>query len=230
MTAHSTRAPAVAIVGAESTGKTDLAAALANRLRARGLRVAVVDEVLRGWCVREGRTPRPDEQMAIAAEQARRTDAARARPGADLVVTDTTPLMTAVYSDLLFEDLSLYPFALEHQRGYAATLLTGLDLPWVADGLQRDGPQVREPVDDRVRAALQLARLPYQVVYGQGDARVLHALDAIDSIANGRRHTLAAATIHSQTLPAAGWRCEGCGDPGCERRLFRDLQDRDGGS
>ena len=226
MTAPCPLAPAIAIVGAESTGKTDLAAALADRLRARGLRVAVVDEVLRGWCVREGRTPRPDEQMAIAAEQACRTDAARARPGTDLVVTDTTPLMTAVYSELLFDDLSLYPFALEHQRGYAATLLTGLDLPWVADGLQRDGPQVREPVDDRVRAALQHARLPYQVVYGQGDARALHAFDAIESIADGRRHTKATATFSSKTGFAALLRCEGCGDPGCERRLFRDLQDR----
>lgn len=226
MTATSPRAPAVAIVGAESTGKTDLAAALAARLQARGLQVAVVDEVLRGWCERAGRTPRPDEQMAIAAEQARRTDAARARPGTDLVVTDTTPLMTAVYSDLLFDDPSLYLFALAHQRGYAATLLTGLDLPWVADGLQRDGPQVREPVDGRVRAALQGARLPYQLVYGQGDARVLNALDAIDSIAGGRRQTPAAATFPSKMQPAAHWRCEGCGDPACERRLFTALRDR----
>ncbi|MFE8645759.1 AAA family ATPase [Sphingomonas sp. NCPPB 2930] len=227
MTTPAVPAPAVAIVGAESTGKTDLAAALAERLRARGLRVAVVDEVLRGWCVREGRTPRPDEQMAIAAEQARRTDAARARPGTDLVVTDTTPLMTAVYSELLFDDLTLYPFALEHQRGYAATLLTGLDLPWIADGLQRDGPQVRQPVDARVRAALQQARLPYQVVYGHGDARVLHALDAIDFIADGRRRMPATAPFSSKTGPAGTWRCEGCGDPACERRLFRALQDRD---
>ncbi|MCS4508975.1 AAA family ATPase [Xylophilus ampelinus] len=219
-------APAVAIVGAESTGKTDLAAALASHLRACGLRVTVVDEVLRGWCEREGRTPRPDEQMAIAAEQARRTDAARARPGTDLVVTDTTPLMTAVYSDLLFDDLSLYPFALEHQRGYAATLLTGLDLPWVADGLQRDGPQVREPVDARVRAALRRAALPCQVIYGQGDARLLHALDAINTIASGRLFITATGTFHSKKSPAPAWRCEGCGDPGCERRLFTALRDR----
>jgi hypothetical protein len=31
-------------------------------------------------------------------------------------VADTTPLMTAIYSDMLFDDTSLYPFALEHQR------------------------------------------------------------------------------------------------------------------
>ena len=39
---------------------------------ASGKTVAVVAEVLRDWCDREGRTPRRDEQAAIAQEQAHR--------------------------------------------------------------------------------------------------------------------------------------------------------------
>jgi hypothetical protein len=31
-------------------------------------------------------------------------------------VADTTPLMIAIYSDMLFDDKSLYDFALQHQR------------------------------------------------------------------------------------------------------------------
>jgi hypothetical protein len=46
------------------------------------------------------------------------------------------------------------------------TLLTALDLPWVADGLQRDGPHVREPVDDVLRELLLANALPFAVIGG----------------------------------------------------------------
>ena len=68
----------IAVLGAESTGKTELARALAARLQQRGITTTLVGEYLREWCEREGRTPRPDEQAAIAAKQTRRiAEAAR---------------------------------------------------------------------------------------------------------------------------------------------------------
>ena len=207
----------VALLGAESTGKTTLAGELQVHLQAQGLRVAVVAEVLREWCQRAGRSPRPEEQLAIAQEQERRVDAAAA--GADLVIADTTALMVAIYSAMLFEDGTLYRFALERQRGYHANLLTGLDLPWVPDGLQRDGPHVQGPIDALVREALQQAQVPYHVVYGHGPARLASALQALGS----------AGVIEPAQPPAAqaaaewSWRCEKCSDPVCEHRLFRRL-------
>lgn len=200
----------VALVGAESTGKTTLAASLATAWRARGASVAVVDEVLRRWCQEHGRVPRADEQAGIVAEQARLTEAVA---GVDLVIADATPLMVAVYSDLLFDDRSLYAAALAHHRGYGATLLMALDLPWVADGIQRDGPHVRGPVDARVRAALDGAGIAYSVVFGSGDARTRHALAAIDR------------AMHEPVVGDGGkpWTCEQCSDPDCEHRLFSRL-------
>jgi nicotinamide riboside kinase len=168
----------VAIVGAESTGKTALAQALAERLGPlTGLRCTWVSEWLREWCEREGRTPRADEQAAIARQQQALIDAAAAQH--DIVLCDTTALMTAVYSAMIFDDPSLLPYAVEQQRRCDLTLLTALDLPWVADGLQRDGPQVRVPVDTRVRAVLAAHRLPWSLVAGQGERRIEAALDAV---------------------------------------------------
>jgi nicotinamide riboside kinase len=209
----------VAVLGAESTGKTALTQALAQALRERGVRAKVVPEYLREWCDAAGRTPAAHEQRSIAREQARRILAVR---DADLVLADTTPLMTAVYSELLFADRTLHPFALAHQRHYDLTLLTGLDLPWVSDGLQRDGPHVREPVDRLVRSALQEAALSWHVVYGRGIARRDHALDAIfsvaliDHLALGYREK---PSDHTRWSPL----CTHCGDPMAERRLFRGL-------
>jgi hypothetical protein len=76
--------------------------------------------------------------------------------------------MIAVYSDLVFGDTSLYAAAEAEQRRYGLTLLTALDLPWQADGLQRDGPHVREPVDRQLRAALARAGIAFEPVSGSG--------------------------------------------------------------
>lgn len=171
----------IALLGAESTGKSTLATALATHLRQQGNSVAVVPEVLREWVTREGREPRPEEQLPIAQEQESRVDDAAAAAPDTIVIADTTALMVAIYSGMLFADGELYRFALERQRRYDLTLLLGLDLPWVADGLQRIGAQVREPVDALIRKALADAGLPYRVVYGQGAERVANALAAIDA-------------------------------------------------
>jgi nicotinamide riboside kinase len=175
----------VAIVGAESTGKTELAEALAPRLAGEfGLRCTWVAEYLREWCIRERCTPREHEQAAIADEQRRRIEeAARTH---DVVIADTTPLMTAVYSEFVFGDCSLYAGTLGWQRDRAAlTLVTGLDVPWRPDGVQRDGPHVRVPVDRLLRSALASAGLAYGVVYGNRGARIDAALRAVNKVLAG---------------------------------------------
>jgi nicotinamide riboside kinase len=208
----------IALLGAESTGKTELARALAQRLQERGIATTMVGEYLREWCDREGRTPRPDEQRSIAQEQTRRIDAAAA---SGVVVADTTALMTAVYSEQLFSDTSLHADALAAQARYAITLLTALDIPWVADAL-RDGDHAREPTDALVRAALTGARLSFAVVHGTGSERLSSAWNAINSIAGSEGRPRARGRFDSK--PASwSWPCEKCSDPECEHRLFSDL-------
>ena len=206
----------IALLGAESTGKSQLAQALCARLRQSGLTVHRVDEYLREWCDTHQRTPRQDEQRHIVETQIARVLAA---PADAVVIADTTPLMTAVYSQMLFNDNSLDALALAHQAVYDVTLLTGLDVPWVSDGLQRDGPHVREPVDKQVRRMLELAGVAYQVVYGSGEQRLVNALFCI-----GRQASDWVKQMERPELPAR-WSgpCETCGDGDCEHRLFTSL-------
>ncbi len=213
----------IAIVGAESTGKTWLARAAAERLAEHtGLAVAWVPEVLREWCDAAGRTPRPDEQAGIAAEQARRIDEAAARHA--IVIADTTPLTISVYSEYLFADRSLHAQALDWQRGCALTLLTALDLPWVADGHQRDGEHVREPVDALLRGLLIGARLPWASIAGTGEARLDAALDAITPLLRDleapRRGLFTRLAEREAAEPAWRWACD-CDAPDCEHALRR---------
>ena len=62
----------IAIIGAESTGKTQLAQELTAHLQASDSPARMVNEFLREWCEREQRTPLVSEQGGIAQEQARR--------------------------------------------------------------------------------------------------------------------------------------------------------------
>lgn len=202
----------IGLLGAESTGKTSLSEQLRDALEADGHAVATVSEYLREFCVLAGRVPRIDEQAPIAAEQTRRIAATAATH--DVVVADTTALMVAVYSELVFGDRSLYDTALRDHARCQLTLLMAIDLPWVADPLVREGPHVQQPVDQLVRAALQRSGMDYAVVMGSGQQRVAAALDAVrrsmqvtrDGIDRGARWQ---------------WQCEHCGDPDCERQALR---------
>ncbi len=205
----------VALLGGESSGKSTLARQLHAALGAQGIASALVPEHLRDWCERAGRAPLPHEQAALADEQTRRIEAARA----EVVIADTTALMVAAYSELYFEDRSLWPEALAAQRRMGLTLLMGLDLPWVHDGLFRDSPAVREATDAALRRELQAAGIGFQTVYGQGTRRLQAALRAVGA-------ALGRALLPDDPLLRQGsgrWRCEACSDPDCEHRLFSAL-------
>lgn len=195
----------ITLLGAESTGKTTLAHELGAQLASEGRRVAIVEEALRGFCDRHGRTPQQHEQAGIAAEQTRRI--AEAAASHDIVVADTSALMIAVYSELVFGDTALYAQALAEHARADLTLVTALDLPWQADGIIRDGPHVREPVDALVRSALARAGLPFAIVFGSGAQRLANALAA------------AQRALEPPAPQAARWHwvCERCGDADCER-------------
>jgi hypothetical protein len=131
--------------------------------------------------------------------------------------------MVAIYAGMLFSDGELLAFAAGRQRRYDATLVTGLDLPWVADGLHRDASQPREDVDALVRKLLHDAGVPFQVVYGQGPERLRGALQALASAG-----VLPAGIVDREDgggNKAWTWVCDKCSDPVCEHRLFTRLRE-----
>lgn len=132
----------IACIGGESTGKTTLATALAASVNG-----ALVPEVLRDFVVQHGRAPTQEEQQHLLREQrAREQQCVADHPGA-AIICDPATLMIAIYSELYFDDLSLYPTALEYARDYDALLWCRPDIPWVPEALQHDGPQFRARAD-----------------------------------------------------------------------------------
>ncbi len=222
----------IALLGAESTGKTQLSEGIAEALQSLVLQVTVVPETLREWCEAHNRTPLAHEQLEIAQQHAQRIFSI----DHGWVIADTSPLMTAIYSDFIFKDKSLYAQALLEQASFDITLVMGLDLEWIADGLQRDGAHVREPVDSLLRQALQSAGLPFKVIYGQSDARLSAALMAIQNGLHGLSPELGKNLASIQAIQSQRdvnqyglnqgkmvWRCDLCSDADCEHKLFSQL-------
>ncbi len=164
-----TEALRVAILGAESSGKSTLAAALAERYD-----TVWVPEFLREFVDTRARVPCATDQFFIARTQVERE--AQALPLARrFLFCDTTPLMTAIYSRRYFDGVDEQLAELVARTSYDLTLVTAPDSPWVADGLQRESDEIRQQVHAQLLLALAEARLPYLLLEGPLEQRIAQA-------------------------------------------------------
>lgn len=156
----------IAVLGAESTGKSTLAAALAAHYR-----TVWVPEYLREFVEEKQRTPQEKEQFLIASTQLEREDDA-ARAAGTFLFCDTTPLMTAVYSQFYFGSVDAMLESLLRVHCYDFTIVTEPSTPWIADGLQRESDAVRQAVHTLLLATLAAEAIPFLLVSGDVAERV----------------------------------------------------------
>jgi nicotinamide riboside kinase len=180
-------APArIAILGAESTGKSTLAQTLAQHRGTLRVPALWVPEYLREFVDTMQRVPHEDEQPGIARTQRAREDACAhelaGRPGS-LLFCDTTPLMTAVYSRVYWGRVPPDLLALEAAHDYALTLVAAPDLPWVPDGLQRDSEAARARVHATLLEVLEARGIAYALVEGD----LPHALRQAEALLGALR-------------------------------------------
>ena len=206
----------IAILGAECSGKTTLAQRLASELTHQGFAACFVSEALREWCDSNQRTPKANEQTAIAKLQIQRIQDA---PAVDYLIADTTALITAIYSEIIFNDTSLYPLALESHQSFDLTFVMGLDLLWVADGIQRDGVAIQSEFDTKLRHVLQSHGIGFSVIYGTGDERFDNAMTAVATMSKAQHLPQEKTTRQSPWQ----WVCDKCSDAQCEHRTFTAL-------
>jgi len=185
----------IVLVGAESTGKTTLAAAIAAHLRARGgafAHAAWVPEAGREVTAHKLAALGPaapmsglawgtDDFVDIAREQARRERAA-ARAGAPVLVCDTDAFATGIWHERYRGERSNEVDALGAAAPFHLYLLTHHDdVPFEQDGL-RDGEHLRAWMTARFVERLDADRRRWQWLRGSREVRVAHALAAIDAV------------------------------------------------
>ena len=158
----------VSVFGPESTGKSTLAVQLA-----RELETVHVPEFARGYLEsRGGVFTRPELDVLgegqIALEDALAHDANR------VLICDTDPLLSTVWSEVMYGEPSSWLRAAAGGRRYELTLLCDVDLPWV-DDIVRYLPAQRTGFYERCEAALRAAGRRYTIVRGSGEARSVAA-------------------------------------------------------
>ena len=154
----------ICVLGGESSGKSTLAAALAESLG-----TAIVPEYGRElWERRAGRLSF-DDMLHIAETQVAAEDEAATRAHA-LLIGDTSPLTTLFYSRRLFgrADAALKRLA---DRRYDLTVLCAPDFPFVQDGT-RAGRRLRDEQHAWYLSQLASRAVPWMLASGSVGDRV----------------------------------------------------------
>lgn len=174
----------VCVLGAESTGTTTLAAALAAALG-----TTWVAEYGREVSAQKLAANDPDwrsrEFETIAAEQARREDAA-ARTADRVLVCDTNAFATGLWHRRYIGGDSEAVAAIARAGHCDLYLLTGDEIPFVQDGL-RDGEHLRAAMHGWFEAALAAQPVPWHVLRGSPSARLQRAVRLTADLFAGSR-------------------------------------------
>lgn len=172
----------VAIVGAESTGTTTLAKALASHYD-----TAWVPEYGRAYSeakLAEGTFAEDqwstDDFVTIALEQQRQEDELALSSG-PILICDTDALATAIWHERYMSARSPEVEAIASSRRYPLTILTSDDIPFEQDGL-RDGEHLRAWMTQRFREALIERDDHWIEVAGSLDERLAKAVAVIDAL------------------------------------------------
>ncbi len=172
----------VVLIGAESTGKTTLAKALALAFETNWVaeygrehwEEKIQTQTARG----EALSWTPDEFEFIAAEQQRREDEA-ARIANRILICDTNAFATATW----FERYEGHRSEAVDAKGASVKadlyLVPAVDVPFVQDGV-RDGEKIRDWMHDRFVTLLSDGSAPFEIIRGPYDSRLPKALAAIE--------------------------------------------------
>ena len=169
----------IIVLGAESTGTTTMAQALAAQYQTvwapeygRLFSAAAATHENFMW--------RTEDFLHIADQQNRMEDAL-ARSANKVLIGDTDSFATALWHERYMGEWSDAVEEMSAGRQPALYLLTGDDIPFVQDGL-RDGEHIRHTMQQRFREVLSDRGVPCIELFGPHKERMKTAISAIDAL------------------------------------------------
>ena len=176
----------VVLIGSESTGKTTLARSLAEELGAPW-----VPEYARQYLDLKGAPLSYEDVEPIARGQMAGEDEGGGTGG--LLILDTDLVSTSVYARHYYGSCPPWIERAARERRAPLYLLLHADVPWIADGAQRDRPGARLELHELFRTALAAIGAHVVEVRGSWVARAktardaIHALESTHAISKGPR-------------------------------------------
>lgn len=174
----------VAVLGAESTGKTTLCRDLAAHFDCPWVPEYMRTYLQEKWdkeqltCTWEDLLPIAEGQIELENKLAQQ--ALQTADNKHYLFCDTSLFELMVYSNWYYGDCPevLTQAALVHH--YDLILLTDVDTPWVADDL-RDSPHQRDEISAYFADQLTAYNKPFQSIGGAREVRVQHVVKLLDA-------------------------------------------------
>ncbi len=172
----------IVVTGSECTGKTTLAAALAERFGAPWSKEFARQYVDLKRTELDASDVEPIARGQLAGEQA--ADLAAADGGPGVVVRDTDLHSTVVYSRHYYGDCPGWIVEAARARTGDLYLLLYPDVPWIADGLMRDRPdeEARALIHGLFRETLAAAGATIVEIRGAWPERQARAIAAVEMV------------------------------------------------
>lgn len=165
----------VCVFGPESTGKSTLARQLADHFH-----TTFVPEYARTLIESQQGDIHACDMQKIARGQVA-SEEAIASHADRLLICDTDPLLTTIWSDWLFGTCDEVVTEIARNQDYDLYLLTDVDVPWVADQV-RYAPNDREGFLYRCESALRREQRPFVKLSGDWDRRMQTAVNAVEQL------------------------------------------------
>lgn len=164
----------IALLGGESTGKSTLAKALLDSLGG----ILISEFAREYWVIKRGLFT-SDDMCFIALRQSRLERLAIAR-SCTYIISDTTPLTTALYHYWTWPNLAIPHRMLELiHTNYDLVILCGDDIAHEQDGM-RDSEAFRTQQQMDYQSYLHQLSMPYIAVYGSLPCRVADILNHLN--------------------------------------------------
>lgn len=163
----------VLISGPESTGKSELAIALAKHYGG-----IFIPEYAREY-VEKLAGPCSYSDVEHVARRQQESYLRTSLPGS-YVFFDTWLIITRVWFEVVFKEVPSWIDEEISQASFDMVLLCDTDLPWVSDGVRENGGKMREVLQERYRALIKKAGWKCFTVRGMGEERLTNAISLID--------------------------------------------------
>ena len=164
----------IVITGPESTGKTELAQALAQNLG-----TVWIPEYARYYVENLHRPYDYDDVVQIARYQIAQEAEYISKIGKGVLIFDTWLIITKVWLDLVFRGCPVW--ITDHIRSSKIDLflVCDTDLPWIADPVRENGGDKRQQLFHLYCEEIRSFGFNYEIIDGFGAARTEHALNAL---------------------------------------------------
>ena len=163
----------ILITGPESTGKSELAAALASSYGGD-----VVPEYAREHIENLGRPYEYGDVEHIAWQQVKEYETSE--QVRNWIFFDTWLIITRVWFDVVFGSVPVWMDDRIRQARFDMVLLCAPDIPWVSDPVRENGGEKREMLLDKYKYELDRFGLEWALVTGTGDERLNRATKLIN--------------------------------------------------